>query len=148
MATSDLPFDILLTSWPNRTRPDQLDLIIGDVSGKGIAAALLLANAGKLRSQSAIALDHPEILLRSVNRMFHENMVDGAFASLFYLLCGLGRPHPPRLRYAHCGHLSGLLLGADETCQRLDSTATLLGPFQRRWGDGRSERRNAAHSLP
>jgi len=74
MATSDLPFEILLTSWPNRTRPDQLDLIIGDVSGKGIAAALLLANLqAKLRSQSAIALDHPEILLRSVNRMFHEN---------------------------------------------------------------------------
>jgi serine phosphatase RsbU (regulator of sigma subunit) len=64
--------------------------MIGDASGKGIGAALLLpANLqAKLRSQSAIALDDPEILpeilLRSVNRMFHENTVDGAFASLFY----------------------------------------------------------------
>ena len=34
-----------------------------------------------------------------------------------------------RLRYANCGHLSGLVLRADSTLQRLDSTATLLGLF-------------------
>lgn len=34
-----------------------------------------------------------------------------------------------RLRYANCGHLSGLVLRTDRTLQRLDSTATLLGLF-------------------
>src|SRR5208283_3973819 len=63
----------------------RLGLIIGDVSGKGIAAALLMANLqANLRSQCAIALEHPELLLRSVNRMFYESTVDSAYASLFF----------------------------------------------------------------
>lgn len=37
-----------------------------------------------LRSQSALALDHPELLLRSVNRLFFQNTVDNAYASLFF----------------------------------------------------------------
>jgi catechol 2,3-dioxygenase-like lactoylglutathione lyase family enzyme len=46
----------------------RLGLIIGDVSGKGIAAALLKANLeANLRSQSALAVE-PQALLRSVNR--------------------------------------------------------------------------------
>jgi serine phosphatase RsbU (regulator of sigma subunit) len=106
----------------------QLGLVIGDVSGKGIAAALLMANLqANLRSQCAIAVDHPELLLQSVNRLFHENTIDSAYASLFFAVYD---DRTQRLRYANCGHLSGLLLRADGTCQRLDSTATLLGLFQ------------------
>lgn len=105
-----------------------LGLVIGDVSGKGIAAALLMANLqANLRSQSALALDHPQHLLRSVNRMFYENTVDSAYASLFFAVYD---DQIQRLRYANCGHLSGILLRADDTCERLDSTATLLGLFQ------------------
>ena len=105
----------------------QLGLIIGDVSGKGIAAALLMANLqANLRSQSALALDRPELLLQSVNRLFYENTIDSAYASLFFALYD---DHEQRLRYANCGHLSGLVLRADGTCQRLDSTGTLLGLF-------------------
>ncbi len=105
----------------------RLGLVIGDVSGKGIAAALLMANLqANLRSQSAIAMDHPELLLQSVNRLFYENTVDSAYASLFFAVYD---DQAQRLRYANCGHLSGLLLRADNTCQRLDSTATLLGLF-------------------
>ena len=106
----------------------RLGLVIGDVSGKGIAAALLMANLqANLRSQSATALEHPELFLRSVNRMFYENTVDSAYASLFF---GVYDDQAQRLHYANCGHLSGLLLRADNTCQRLDSTTTLLGLFQ------------------
>src|SRR5215469_18295131 len=51
--------------------PNRLGMIIGDVSGKGIAAALLMANLqASLRSQSALAFEQPEALLRSVNRLF------------------------------------------------------------------------------
>ena len=63
----------------------RLGFIIGDVSGKGIAAALLMANLqANLRSQCATALDRPELLLRSVNRLFYENTGDAAYASLFF----------------------------------------------------------------
>ena len=106
----------------------RLGLVVGDVSGKGIAAALLMANLqANLRSQCAIALDQPELFLRNVNRLFYENTVDSAYASLFFVeYCDESR----HLRYANCGHLSGLLLHPDDTCQHLRSTGTLLGLFQ------------------
>lgn len=65
--------------------PQRLGLIIGDVSGKGIAAALLMANLqASLRSQSALAFEQPEALLRSVNRLFYDNTGDSAYASLLF----------------------------------------------------------------
>jgi serine phosphatase RsbU (regulator of sigma subunit)/catechol 2,3-dioxygenase-like lactoylglutathione lyase family enzyme len=107
-----------------------LGLVIGDVSGKGIAAALLMANLqANLRSQCALALTHPELFLRSVNRLFYENTNDSAFASLFFAEYD---DDTRRLRYANCGHLSALVLRADNSCTRLDSTGTLLGLF-RNW---------------
>jgi serine phosphatase RsbU (regulator of sigma subunit)/catechol 2,3-dioxygenase-like lactoylglutathione lyase family enzyme len=106
----------------------RLGFVIGDISGKGIAAALLMANLqANLRSQCAIALDHPQRLLRSVNQLFCENTPDGAFATLFFAeyddtAC--------RLRYANCGHLPALLLHSDHTVERLHATATVLGIFK------------------
>jgi serine phosphatase RsbU (regulator of sigma subunit)/catechol 2,3-dioxygenase-like lactoylglutathione lyase family enzyme len=106
----------------------RLGLVIGDVSGKGIAAALLMANLqANLRSQCALALTHPELFLRSVNRLFFENSVDSAYASLFFAEYD---DASRRLRYANCGHLSGLILRKDGDCRRLYSTGTLLGLFQ------------------
>jgi len=105
----------------------QLGLVVGDVSGKGIAAALLMANLqANLRSQCAIAVEHPQLLLQSVNRLFYENTIDSAYASLFFAVYD---DRTQRLRYANCGHLSGLVLRADGTCQKLDSNGTLLGLF-------------------
>jgi serine phosphatase RsbU (regulator of sigma subunit)/catechol 2,3-dioxygenase-like lactoylglutathione lyase family enzyme len=106
----------------------RLGLVIGDVSGKGMAAALLMANLqANLRSQCANALTHPELFLRSVNRLFYENTTDSAYASLFFAEYD---DDTCRLRYANCGHLSGLILRHDDSCVRLDSTGTLLGLFQ------------------
>jgi serine phosphatase RsbU (regulator of sigma subunit)/catechol 2,3-dioxygenase-like lactoylglutathione lyase family enzyme len=106
----------------------RLGLVIGDVSGKGIAAALLMANLqANLRSQSTLALDQPERLLRSVNRLFYENTLDSDYASLFFADYD---DDAQRLRYANCGHLSGLVLRPDNSYQRLDSNGTLLGLFE------------------
>jgi serine phosphatase RsbU (regulator of sigma subunit)/catechol 2,3-dioxygenase-like lactoylglutathione lyase family enzyme len=105
----------------------RLGFVIGDVSGKGIAAALLMANLqANLRSQCALALTHPELFLRSVNRLFYENTSDNAFASLFFAEYD---DDSQRLRYANCGHLSGLILRPDNSCAHLRSTGTLLGLF-------------------
>jgi serine phosphatase RsbU (regulator of sigma subunit)/catechol 2,3-dioxygenase-like lactoylglutathione lyase family enzyme len=105
----------------------RLGLVIGDVSGKGIAAALLMANLqANLRSQCALALTHPELFLRSVNRLFYENTVDSAYASLFFAEYD---DQSRCLRYANCGHLSGLIMRGEGACCRLSSTGTLLGLF-------------------
>ena len=107
----------------------RLGLVIGDISGKGIAAALLMANLqANLRSQCAVALDQPKRLLQSVNQLFCENTTDGAFATLFFAEYD---DSSRRLRFANCGHLSALLLHGDDMLERLDSTATVLGVFKK-----------------
>lgn len=107
---------------------DRLGLVIGDIVGKGIAAALLMANLqANLRSQCAIALDQPQRLLQAVNQLFYENTTDGVYATLFF---GEYDHEARRLRYANCGHLCALLLRRDGTVDRLDSTSTVLGLFK------------------
>jgi len=106
---------------------ERLGLVIGDTSGKGIAAALLMANLqANLRSQSAIALEHPQRFLQSVNQLFYANTAESAYATLFF-----AEYHDKkcRLRYANCGHYSPLLLRNDNTLERLGSTSTVLGLF-------------------
>jgi serine phosphatase RsbU (regulator of sigma subunit) len=107
---------------------ERLGLVIGDTSGKGIGAALLMVNLqANLRSQSAIALDQPQrFLLRSVNQLFYENTTDGAYATLFFAEYD---DETRRLRYVNCGHYLPLLLRSDSTLERLDSSSTVLGLF-------------------
>ncbi len=106
---------------------DRVGLVVGDVMGKGIAAALLMANLqANLRSQCAIAVDQPEQLLRSVNRLFCRNTDELAFATLFYSEFDDGTR---RLRYANCGHLAGLLMHENDPVERLASTAPVVGLF-------------------
>jgi serine phosphatase RsbU (regulator of sigma subunit) len=107
--------------------PGRFGLVIADIAGKGIAAALLMANLqANLRSQCAIAFDEPERLLRSVNQLFFENTNESAYATLFFAEY---EDRLRRLRYANCGHLPALLLRHDGTVERLDSTSTVVGLF-------------------
>ena len=103
--------------------------VIADISGKGIAAALLMANLqANLRSLCTIAQTQPDCLLRSVNQLFCENTSDGAFATLFF---GEYNDTARLLRYANCGHLPALVLRADGSVIHLDATATVLGIFKK-----------------
>jgi len=109
---------------------DRMGIVIGDTSGKGIGAALLMANLqANLRSQSATALGQPQLFLQSVNQLFCENTSDSSYATLFFAEYD---DQARRLRYANCGHYSPFLLRTDNTCERLDSTGTVLGLF-REW---------------
>src|SRR5258708_5612966 len=106
---------------------EQLGLVLGDISGKGIAAALLMANLqANLRTQYAMALDDPQMFLQSVNQLFYENTANNAYASLFF---GEYDDQTRCLRYANCGHLSALVLRSGTTLERLDSTCTGLRLF-------------------
>jgi phosphoserine phosphatase RsbU/P len=108
---------------------ERLGLVIGDISGKGIAAALMMANLqANLRSQCAIAVDQPQLFLQSVNQLFYENTTDSAYATLIFAEYD---DRAGRLRYANCGHLSALILRSDGALDRLDSTSTVLGLFNK-----------------
>src|SRR5262245_40784852 len=105
-------------------------LVIADISGKGIAAALMMANLqANLRSLCAIASDEPERLLRSVNHLFYENTNESAYATLIFAEYN---DETHRLRYANCGHLAALLVRHDGSIEKLDSTCTVVGLF-REW---------------
>jgi len=107
---------------------ERLGLVVGDIAGKGMAAALLMANLqANLRSQCAIALDQPQRFLQSINRLFYENSADNAYATLFFAEYD---ERAQRLRYVNCGHLAALVLRADGNLERLNSTCTVLGLFK------------------
>jgi serine phosphatase RsbU (regulator of sigma subunit)/predicted enzyme related to lactoylglutathione lyase len=106
----------------------RLGLVIGDIAGKGIAAALLMANLqANLRSQFALARDEPQLFLRSVNRLFYQNTIDSAYATVFFADYD---DNTRRLRYTNCGHLSAILLRHNGCVEYLHSTATVLGLFE------------------
>jgi serine phosphatase RsbU (regulator of sigma subunit)/catechol 2,3-dioxygenase-like lactoylglutathione lyase family enzyme len=115
---------------------DRLGLLVADISGKGTAAALLMANLQAhlhnqvssywVRPYVPLVFDQPERFLRSVNRLFHKNTTEEAYATVFFAEYD---DRLRRLRYANCGHLSGLLLRSDGSLESLDSTCTALGLF-------------------
>jgi serine phosphatase RsbU (regulator of sigma subunit)/catechol 2,3-dioxygenase-like lactoylglutathione lyase family enzyme len=106
---------------------ERLGLVVGDIAGKGIAAALLMANLqANLRSQCATALEDPRRFLQSVNQLFFENTIESAYATLFFAEYD---SRACRLRYANCGHLPGLILRGDGALDHLASTGTVLGLF-------------------
>jgi serine phosphatase RsbU (regulator of sigma subunit) len=108
-------------------------LIVGDIAGKGIAAALLMANLqANLRTQFLSSADDPKRLLASVNRLLFENTGPTAYATLFFADydCTSGG-----LLYANCGHVAGLIFRANGNIDELDSNCTVLGLFEHLDGD-------------
>jgi serine phosphatase RsbU (regulator of sigma subunit) len=106
----------------------RLGLVVGDIAGKGIAAALLMANLqANFRSQCATAWEQPQRFLRSVNQLFYENTNDGDYATIFFA----GYDDQTRqLRYSNCGHPPAFLLRRDGILERLESTSTVIGLFE------------------
>ena len=102
--------------------------VLADIAGKGIAAALLMANLqANMRSQIVSAINKPDHFLASVNRLLFENTALSSYATLFFatyddMTC--------RVLYANCGHLPGLILRADKSIERLDPTSTVIGLFE------------------
>ena len=86
-------------------------LVIGDVSGKGLPAALLMSSLqASLRSQCASGSRDPVRVLRAVNQLFFDNSSDSAYATLFF---GEYDDRTRRLRYVNCGHPPALILRTD-----------------------------------
>jgi len=101
--------------------------VLADISGKGIAGALLMANLqANLRSRYATALDNLPGLLKSVNHLFYENTPDDRYATLF---CAVYDDPTREFNYANCGHNAPLIFRADGSVEQLTSTATVIGLF-------------------
>lgn len=105
----------------------RVGFVLADVAGKGISAALLMANLqAHLRSQSALVAKDLSSTLQSVNRLFYEATEPNKYATLFL---GVYDDTTRRLRYVNCGHNPPVLLRADRV-ELLTSTATVLGLFE------------------
>src|SRR5689334_5518793 len=107
--------------------PEVVGIVLADISGKGIAGALLMANLqANLRSQYAIAREDLPRLLESVNRLFYENSTDESYAAMFV---GVYDDCDRSVRFANCGHVPPLIFRTSGCIQRLASTTTVLGLF-------------------
>jgi len=106
----------------------RLGLVLADISGKGMSAALLMANLqANLRGQYALALEDVPRLLRSVNRLFYKNTETSHYATMFFAAYD---DETRLLRYVNCGHNPPIVLRANGDVERLAATATVLGLFE------------------
>ena len=104
----------------------RVGFVLADVAGKGISAALLMANLqAHLRSQSAIVSHDFSQTLERVNRLFFESTEPNNYATLFI---GVYEDDTRRLRYVNCGHNPPVIV-RDKEVKRLCATATVLGLF-------------------
>jgi serine phosphatase RsbU (regulator of sigma subunit) len=102
----------------------RVGLVLADVSGKGLAAALLVASLhASLRSQSPRDGDIASHL-RTVNRLLYEATESNRYATLFF---GRFDDADRRLRYVNCGHNPPLVLRRDGALERLLPTAMVVG---------------------
>ena len=108
-----------------------LGLAVGDVSGKGIAAALLMASLqASLRSQTIEERGDAARVVRNINRLIFEATPSNRFATLFYAEYD---PQTRRLVYVNAGHNAPMLLRCVEgglTVTRLDEGGTAVGFFR------------------
>ena len=116
--------------------PDgDLGVALADVSGKGIAAALLMAHLqAALRSHMDLA-GSPAALVESINRVFWQSSPVEQYATLCYAVY---RPVDRVLTYVNAGHAAPVLLRSDGSSEMLDSTGTPVGMFSAWRGEERS----------
>jgi phosphoserine phosphatase RsbU/P len=113
-----------------------IGFVLGDVSGKGVPAALLMANLQAcFRSQAPTSLERPAGVLSMVNKHFFDSTTAERFATLVFAVYD---DRTRRVRYVNCAHCPPLLLRAGGTIERLESTATMLGAFER-WACAEAE---------
>ena len=113
--------------------PSRMALAFGDVSGKGISAALVMATLHSIvRTQLSLlahgngefALSTAELVSRT-NRRLHTDTSDEKFATLFF--AGYDERESV-LSYSNAGHLPPLLIRGDDV-QQLEVTGMVAGVF-------------------
>ncbi len=109
-----------------RLSEDMLGLVIADVSGKGIAAALsMTAFRSVLRSQARRRRE-PSHLANRLNVLMPDATAESAYVTCVYALL---EPGEGCLRYTNCGHNPPLLVRASGDVERLELGGFPLGIF-------------------
>src|ERR1700691_2027092 len=98
----------------------KLILAVGDISGKGISAARMMA-----AWPEGIEIS-PGALLGLLNHQLYESTPPEKYATLFLGIYD-GRSH--RLTYSNGGHLPPILIGRDGAVRRLEAGGTVIGLF-------------------
>jgi sigma-B regulation protein RsbU (phosphoserine phosphatase) len=105
--------------------PDRLGICIADVSGKGITAALLMANLQAGVRAFAPGSTGPGALCSKLNEVLCGSIAPGKFVTLFY---GVIDSERLILRFENAGHCSPIVLRGDEATV-LTEGGTVLGLF-------------------
>jgi serine phosphatase RsbU (regulator of sigma subunit) len=108
-------------------RPDLLYLCVGDVSGHGIAAALVVSRIHALVLKLIFEQRPPDQFLEEINRAslrVFERMESGLFLTFGVFRVDLSAR---RIDYATAGHPAQLLLRSDGACESLATENGLLG---------------------
>lgn len=109
------------------TSPSTAAFLLGDVSGKGTGAAMLMANLhGAVRSHLDMA-GEPAMLITRVNRQFFLSTAPEHYATVFF---GSYDSQTRNLRYVNAGHPPAVLLRATGETERLEATGLMVGAFE------------------
>jgi sigma-B regulation protein RsbU (phosphoserine phosphatase) len=102
---------------------ERLGLIVGDVSGKGVPAALFMAVTRTLLKSTALAGLAPAECLRRVNNLLCLDNASEMFVTVFY---GILNVRTGRLAYSNGGHNPPYLLRPGSSAERLAGTGDLV----------------------
>jgi sigma-B regulation protein RsbU (phosphoserine phosphatase) len=103
---------------------DQLGLVLGDVAGKGMAAAMLMSN---LQARVQLLTEQPGELAPMISRLDRSISVScpaNRFITLF--MCVID-PLDGTTRYCNAGHNPPILVRADGSAESLTAAGTVLG---------------------
>ena len=110
-----------------RIYDDQIGLVIADVAGKGIPAALLMVFLrASLRAATHIGYA-THISMAKVNYLLWESIERNQFVTAFY---GILDASNRTLSYSNAGHNPPMLIGADGTTSFVDRGEQPLGMFR------------------
>ncbi len=97
---------------------------LGDVSGKGMDAALLMSKTASLFRCMGKTLHDPGALLATINRELCETAIHGMFVTM---VCGMLDPATGRVRLANAGHEPPLIHRPDGSFTPVPASVPPLG---------------------
>jgi phosphoserine phosphatase RsbU/P len=102
----------------------RVGLCVGDVSGKGLPAALLMANLQAAVHAYTDSGIEPQTLCQKVNHIICGNIAVDRFITFFYAMLDVASH---RLRYTNAGHNAPVLVRQDGSYERLETGGLVLG---------------------
>jgi sigma-B regulation protein RsbU (phosphoserine phosphatase) len=103
----------------------RLGICIADVVGKGVSAALLMANVQAALRAFASNSKSPAQVCGKVNRLLCDNIAAGKFVTFLY---GILDGHTRTFRHCNAGHPNPILLSGGST-RELEQSGAVLGVF-------------------